>query len=158
MPSLALTPSLESDEVVEWKCQIDDSSGEAIANTIEIMLNAGALDAYAQPIVMKKGRPAWRLTILCHPSDAHATGQLLLSQSSSIGIRKSTHPRLTLPRRIETRSITIDQHTADIRFKIVTLPSGRERAKPRKPTTSTTYPNKAAGASKKSNKLRQWQH
>ncbi|MDP4937471.1 MAG: LarC family nickel insertion protein, partial [Ilumatobacteraceae bacterium] len=41
------------------EANVDDVSGEVIAHTIAELLNAGAHDAWATPIVMKKGRPAF---------------------------------------------------------------------------------------------------
>jgi len=57
------------DDVVELSANIDDCSGELIGATIEALLAAGCLDAWASPIVMKKSRPAWTLWALCAPGD-----------------------------------------------------------------------------------------
>ncbi|MBR6679500.1 MAG: LarC family nickel insertion protein, partial [Phascolarctobacterium sp.] len=50
--------------ILEVACNIDDMSGEVFAYVIERLLLAGALDAWAEPIVMKKGRPAYKLVFL----------------------------------------------------------------------------------------------
>ena len=119
-------PTLEHDCVDEWRCQIDDSSGEAIAVLIEQLMQQGAKDAYATPIVMKKGRPAWRVALICDPQLSGPLASWVLQHSNTIGIRRSEHQRLTLPRR--QCSVTIAGH--NLSGKVVTTPDGTERFKP----------------------------
>lgn len=69
---------------------VDDATGEVIAHTIAALLAAGAHDAWATPIVMKKGRPAHTVHVLCDPAIAGAVGALLLSESGSLGMRGTT--------------------------------------------------------------------
>jgi hypothetical protein len=58
-----------SDHVAHLETNLDDISGENLAFAIELLLKHGAIDAWATPIVMKKGRPAHTLHCLCKEID-----------------------------------------------------------------------------------------
>jgi uncharacterized protein (DUF111 family) len=72
---------------------LDDATGEVVAHTIAALLTAGAHDAWATPIVMKKGRPAHTVHALCDPAVSHAVAAVLLSETGSLGIRGTTLER-----------------------------------------------------------------
>jgi hypothetical protein len=116
----------QRDTVCELRCQVDDATGEQLAVLISELMNAGARDAYLTPIIMKKGRPGYALTVLCDPHDQSTMTTLVLTRSSTIGVRHQLLGRTILPRRIDT--VSVDGH--DIAIKVVTLPDGSERAKP----------------------------
>ena len=58
------------DTHVVVEANIDDATGELLAAGIESLLGAGALDVWATPITMKKGRPAFVLAALARAEDA----------------------------------------------------------------------------------------
>jgi pyridinium-3,5-bisthiocarboxylic acid mononucleotide nickel chelatase len=66
---------------------VDDATGEVIAHTIAALIAAGAHDAWASPIVMKKGRPAHTVHVLCDPSASTLIGTILLRETGSLGLR-----------------------------------------------------------------------
>lgn len=68
---------------------LDDATGEVIAHTIAALLVAGAHDAWATPIVMKKGRPAHTVHALCDPALTAAVGAVMLRETGSLGMRGS---------------------------------------------------------------------
>ena len=107
-------------------CDIDDSSGEFVAGAADALRVAGALDVTLVQTVMKKGRPGVRVEALCHVGDADRLETVLLTESSSIGVRRTLVSRRALPRR--EAQVSVDGQT--IRLKIVTLPNGTTRAKP----------------------------
>ncbi len=115
-----------SDCVVEIVCQVDDATGEQLAALVDEMLSAGALDAFLTPVVMKKGRPGHLITLIAPPAERERLSALLLSRSSSIGVRFHVMARQTLPR--HAASVMVAGHV--IALKVVTLPDGGERAKP----------------------------
>jgi pyridinium-3,5-bisthiocarboxylic acid mononucleotide nickel chelatase len=85
-----------------------------IAHTIVALLQAGAYDAWATPIMMKKGRPAHTVHALCDPATAAAVGQVLLSETGSLGMRGSIVQRW--PQRRDV--VTVQVHGHPIRVKL----------------------------------------
>jgi pyridinium-3,5-bisthiocarboxylic acid mononucleotide nickel chelatase len=81
---------------------LDDANPQWIGDLIERLLGAGARDAWAAPIVMKKGRPALTLGVLCAPGDADALRRLIFQATPTFGIRAWDVRRTALTRRHET--------------------------------------------------------
>jgi uncharacterized protein (TIGR00299 family) protein len=104
----------ERDEVWELRFAVDDISGEALAFGLEQLFSAGAVDAYATPIVMKKGRPAHELTVLCR--DAHKQGvtAACFEHLGTIGLRESKVARAVLPREL----IEVETPWGKVRVKV----------------------------------------
>jgi uncharacterized protein (DUF111 family) len=86
----------------------------------------GALDVVLVGTTMKKGRQGTRVEVLARPEDAGRLEALLLSETTSIGVRRSQASRLVLARR--EAEVELLGHL--VRLKIVTLPGGGSRAKP----------------------------
>lgn len=66
---------------------IDDMSAELLAYAQESLLAAGAADVWFTPIQMKKGRPATMLSVLCAEAQEAELVQLLLRETSTLGVR-----------------------------------------------------------------------
>jgi uncharacterized protein (TIGR00299 family) protein len=107
-------------------CDIDDLGGEFVAGAADTLRAAGALDVTLVQTVMKKGRPGVRLEVLCAVADADRLESLLLTESSSIGVRRLLVSRRALAR----REIRVDVGGQAVRIKVVTLPDGSTRVKP----------------------------
>ncbi|MHB8838413.1 MAG: nickel pincer cofactor biosynthesis protein LarC [Gemmatimonadaceae bacterium] len=107
-------------------CDIDDLGGEFVAGAADALRAAGALDVTLVQTLMKKGRPGVRVEALCALVDADRLEGLLLSESSSIGVRRVLVRRRALPRR--EMQVLVDGQP--IRLKVVTLPDGSVRVKP----------------------------
>ncbi|MGI6082345.1 MAG: nickel pincer cofactor biosynthesis protein LarC [Limnochordia bacterium] len=80
-------PGLHGDHVEILEADIDDMNPECGPHVIEQLLAAGALDAYFTPIVMKKGRPALKLTVLSPPSAVEACVTTALRETTTLGVR-----------------------------------------------------------------------
>ena len=96
----------EQDTVAILEAQVDDATGQTLAYACERLLEAGALDAYIVPIIMKKGRPGQLLTVLCQPGDAAEIEARLLRETSTFGVRRHDTRRTKLAREhamVETR-------------------------------------------------------
>lgn len=83
------TPAPGRDAVLV-EVNVDDVTGEVLAHTITALLAAGAHDAWATPIVMKKGRPAHTVAALVDPADVERVAAVLLAETGSLGVRAST--------------------------------------------------------------------
>ena len=99
---------------VALEVNVDDVTGEVLAHTVAALLAAGAHDAWATPIVMKKGRPAHTVAALVDPADAERLAALLLAETGSLGLRATTVERWP-QRRADT---TIDLDGQLIRVKV----------------------------------------
>jgi len=108
------------------EANIDDATGELAASWIESLLAAGALDAWATPITMKKGRPAWTLSALAPRGRADEIARVMLSETTSLGLRRTDVRRLERPRSIES----VDTPYGPIPVKIARGPFGPPQAKP----------------------------
>lgn len=86
------------DRVVSVEAQMDDLSGEHLPPLIEALLEAGALDAYATPVLMKKGRTGLLVTALASPPLADAVEIALLRHGSTFGVRRQVMDRRVLDR------------------------------------------------------------
>ncbi len=115
-----------SETLAHLVCDIDDLGGEFVAGAADALRAAGALDVTLVHTLMKKGRPGVRLEVLCAMADAHRLESLLLSESSSIGVRRTIVTRRALAR----RELIVMVEGQAIRLKEVTLPDGSTRAKP----------------------------
>ncbi len=97
-----------------FETNVDDATGEVIAHTITALLAAGAHDAWATPIVMKKGRPAHTVHALCDPAIAAVVSAVLVRETGSLGLRGTVLQRW--PQAREERTVTIGGHA--IRIKV----------------------------------------
>ena len=66
---------------------IDDMSPELFPHIIEQLFAAGAQDAWITPIVMKKGRPAFTLSVLCAPGLEAEVAEVLFRETTTLGTR-----------------------------------------------------------------------
>jgi len=94
--SNSLSTSHES--IVEIRTHLDDITGEHLAHAIDRLMEAGALDASALPILMKKGRPGYLLTVLALPKDSEHLASLVLRETTAFGLRLERVERRTLRR------------------------------------------------------------
>lgn len=75
------------DTVTEISANIDDMTGEEMAFAAETLLQNGALDVWMTPIIMKKGRPANMLGILCKNEDRERIIGLCFKHTTTLGVR-----------------------------------------------------------------------
>jgi pyridinium-3,5-bisthiocarboxylic acid mononucleotide nickel chelatase len=88
----------DSNTVTVLETALDDLSPQVIAYVTEAALERGALDVMLTPVLMKKNRPGTLLTVLCNPADSAALEQLLLRETSTLGLRIRQDRRLCLDR------------------------------------------------------------
>jgi uncharacterized protein (DUF111 family) len=111
---------------VVLEANIDDMTGELAGHTIEALLGAGALDAWATPITMKKGRPGLMLSALAEASAADAITTVMLRESTTLGVRRIGASRTERPRRIEV----VETPYGRIPVKVSEGPYGPPTVKP----------------------------
>ncbi len=87
-----------TEEIVELSCNIDDDTPEHIAFALELLLEAGARDAFTVPLTMKKSRPGTMLCAICLPGDRDRLARLMLRHTSTLGVRWKPCGRYALAR------------------------------------------------------------
>lgn len=66
---------------------IDDMNPQLYSYVLDKLLSAGALDAWTESIVMKKGRPAQKLSVLCRYEKRQELAEILFAETTTIGLR-----------------------------------------------------------------------
>ncbi len=96
------------------EANLDDATGEEIADAIAGLLEAGALDAWSAPVLMKKGRPGHVVSALADIAHLAEVRTRMLVSTGSLGARSYAVDRYALERRIET----VELDGVPIRLKI----------------------------------------
>jgi uncharacterized protein (TIGR00299 family) protein len=79
--------SLSEDTVDVLETNVDDVSGEVIAHALTQFMDAGARDASAIPIIMKKGRPGFLIRVICGEDASMRMAELMARELGTLGIR-----------------------------------------------------------------------
>ncbi|HEX5914160.1 MAG TPA: nickel pincer cofactor biosynthesis protein LarC [Rubrobacter sp.] len=95
------------------EANVDDAPGELLGAAVERLLAAGALDAWLEPIVMKRGRGAYKACALILTSDRERLAGLLMRETGTLGVRHHA----------------VGRTVAGRRHVVVDLPYGRCRVK-----------------------------
>ncbi len=89
-----------TDKVSIIESNIDDMGGEFFGFLMEKLLQRKALDVWFTPIYMKKNRPAVKLGVMCKESDVKALSEIILRETTTIGVRSYTAQRTVLDREL----------------------------------------------------------
>lgn len=116
----------EEDGEALLSANIDDMTAEHLAFLMEKLLNEGASDAWLEPIVMKKSRPATKVCVLCHMKDMDRLLNIFFLHSSTLGIRFQSCVKIPLAR----KTGQAETPWGMVRIKQANLPDGTTRWKP----------------------------
>lgn len=100
--------------VVELAANIDDMPAALLANARDRLIEEGALDAWLEPIGMKKGRAASKLCALVNADDENRFADLFLRETTTLGVRVTNHRRYEASRTVET----VDSSFGPVRVKV----------------------------------------
>jgi pyridinium-3,5-bisthiocarboxylic acid mononucleotide nickel chelatase len=87
-------------EVELLEANVDDAPGEFLGAAVERLLATGALDAWLEPIVMKRGRGAYKVCALVPSGDRERMARLLMRETGALGVRYLHVGRSVAERRI----------------------------------------------------------
>ena len=122
----ASTTGYDTDTVTVLETNIDDQNPEHYGHIMEQALEAGALDVTLTPTQMKKNRPGVVLSVIAKPEDKDSLRDLILLETSSLGVREQNLQRTTLQRdRIE-----VETPWGKTFVKISHLPGGAHKYAP----------------------------
>ena len=91
-------PDSRWEDAVVLEANIDDMNPQHYELAMERLFAGGARDVWIEPILMKKGRPAHRLAVLGKPDDADALAEILLRETTTIGVRRHAVSKRALER------------------------------------------------------------
>lgn len=66
---------------------VDDMNPELLPHVLDLLVTAGADDAWVAPILMKKGRPAHQLSVLSIPANADRLIDVIYNETTTLGLR-----------------------------------------------------------------------
>jgi pyridinium-3,5-bisthiocarboxylic acid mononucleotide nickel chelatase len=103
---------LKSDAIL-IECNIDDMNPEHYSYIIDSLFEVGAQDVFLVPIIMKKSRPAVQLGILCDIKERENIERLILTETTSLGLRYTP----VIKSMLERTNRTIETPYGPIRIK-----------------------------------------
>ena len=108
------TASETENAVVVIETNIDDMNPQVYEHVLRLAFKLGALDAFITAVQMKKSRPGVLLTVLCEPALSSAVIELLLAETTTLGIRYYDAKRRVLARAIEM----VETQYGSVRVKV----------------------------------------
>ena len=89
-----------SEKKIMIETNIDDMSGEIYSYIMPKLLDNGALDVFITPVIMKKGRPAHVLSVLCGKDHVNTLEDIIFTETTTFGTRRYDVERTELERSI----------------------------------------------------------
>jgi uncharacterized protein (DUF111 family) len=100
--------------VTQIEANLDDCPGQLVARAVEAALEAGALDAWAVPCTMKKGRPGLVLAALAPDELRDAVARAFLTETTTLGVRLRPVERVEL----EREQVAVETEHGTVRVKV----------------------------------------
>jgi len=95
------------------QCNIDDMSGELLADTMDLLIEQGAGDVYFTPVIMKKSRPGVIISVVCGTAERARFTELLFRHTTTLGVK----------------AVDLDKAMLEQSFATVATPLGNVRVK-----------------------------
>jgi uncharacterized protein (TIGR00299 family) protein len=118
--------ALPARDLLVIETNIDDMNPELYNYVSEKLFALGALDVSLVPVQMKKNRPGVLLRVLVEPAMETAAAEMILCETTTLGIRVQEVRRIELPREEKT----VPTVFGPCRIKLVVLPNGSRRLIP----------------------------
>lgn len=108
------------------QCNIDDMSGELLAETMHTLMEQGASDVYFTPVVMKKSRPGLVVSVVCGEDERARFTELLFRHTTTLGVKVFLHEKALL----EQNFVSVATPLGSVRVKQAMLHGKVLRSKP----------------------------
>jgi uncharacterized protein (TIGR00299 family) protein len=105
---------IETDEVTVLETNIDDMNPQLYEPLMEALFQAGALDVFLTPVIMKKSRPATVVSVIAAAGTEGSIAPVLFQCSTSFGVRSRRMHRQKLPREM----VTVETRFGEVRVKV----------------------------------------
>jgi uncharacterized protein (TIGR00299 family) protein len=116
----------KQEEMLVIETNIDDMNPEFYDYVLERLFAAGARDVFLSAIQMKKNRPGILLRVIADPNDRDVIARILLSETSTIGVRFYPVGRIILKRSV----VHVKTRYGNVRVKVIEEPDGTNRTAP----------------------------
>ena len=110
----ASTAASDGTPAVVIEANVDDLDPRLWPGVLAALLAAGASDTWLVPILMKKGRPAHTLHVLCAPEAAPGLRDVVYARTSTIGVRQAPTTKFMLPR--TWVDVPVDDHVVPVKI------------------------------------------
>ena len=98
-----------AEQIIE--CNIDDMNPELYEAIINKLFSEGALDVYLTPIIMKKGRPSIKISVLCEEDKVEKMNEVLFRETTTLGVRSFKVHKTMLERKFTKVNTTYGEVT-----------------------------------------------
>jgi uncharacterized protein (TIGR00299 family) protein len=102
------------ERVTVMETNIDDMNPQIYGYLVDMLLSNGALDVFLTNVMMKKMRPGIKLSVLCTPDKRESLTDIILRETTSIGVRFHETSRVVMQR--EFRSVKTKYGTVNVKI------------------------------------------
>jgi uncharacterized protein (DUF111 family) len=106
-----------TETIAVLEANFDDMNPQLFGYVVDRLLAEGALDVFSIPAQMKKNRPGTLLTVLCRPEDRERLTKIVLSETTTLGVRWREEQRSALPR----TWVPVETRWGQVRMKVASL-------------------------------------
>ena len=111
----------EEDIVAVVESNVDDVTGEVLAETVERLIDAGAFDATVSAFQGKKGRMGQTIRAVCSPDSVARFSQIIVEETGTMGVKVSEYRRLIVPRKELSVLVKVGNFSGSVRVKVAKL-------------------------------------
>ncbi len=127
----SMAAEMPGQPVVVLEANLDDATGETLSHALQALLDAGALDAWITPVIMKKGRPGHTVSALVDPALVPAVRGVLRAETGSLGVRATSQERWPASRsmdEVEVQGVAVRVKVSPGRVKVEQADAARAAA------------------------------
>ena len=118
--------SVTSEQIIQLETNIDDMNPQLYDQVTDHLFEAGALDITLTPTMMKRNRPGTVVSVIAWPKDLQILTTILLSETTTLGVRIQELTRAIVPRQIQTVRLP----EGSVHVKIADLGNGQIKVMP----------------------------